>query len=393
MERCDVLIVGGGPAGSSCAWRLAGSGLDVLVLDRKGFPRDKPCAGWVTPPLVEELKLDLEEYGRGRVLEPITGFTVSLMGGPERTTDHGRPISYAIRRCEFDDYLLRRSGARLRLGEPVKSLERVGGEWLVNGEIQTRLLVGAGGHFCPVARALGGKTGGRRGEVTSPVQPVVAAQEIEVELTADQLRACPIKPGVPNLAFCTDLKGYGWFYRKGNYLNVGLGREDDQNLSDHVSAYVALLKEHGRIPKDLATKFSGHAYLLYTHSVRPLIGDGVLLVGDAAGLAYSPSGEGIRPAVESALMAADAIAAAGGDFRRDRLGPYAARLTARFGQRTARSVGDLIPAGLQRFLARNLMTWGWFARHVVVDRWFLRAYEPALDLDPPKKSPEHSHHL
>ncbi len=385
MERCDVLIVGGGPAGSSCAWKLAGSGLDVLVLDRKGFPRDKPCAGWITPPLVEELKLDLEEYGQGRVLEPITAFTVSLMGGPEKTTDHGRPISYAIRRCEFDDYLLRRSGARLRLGEPVKSLERVGGEWVVNGAIRARLLVGAGGHFCPVARALGGKTGGS--------QSVVAAQEIEVELTPDQLRDCPIKPGVPNLAFCTDLKGYGWYYRKGNYLNVGLGREDDQNLSDHVSAYVALLKGQGKIPKDLATKFSGHAYLLYAHSVRPPIGEGVLLVGDAAGLAYSPSGEGIRPAVESALMAADAIAAAGGDFRRDRLEPYAARLTARFGQRTARSVADLIPAGLQRFLARNLMTWGWFARHVVVDRWFLRAYEPALDRTSPTKSPEPSGRL
>ena len=373
MENCDVLIVGGGPAGSSCAWKLAGSGLDVLVLDRKGFPRDKPCAGWITPPLVEELKLDLAEYGRGRVLEPITAFTVSLMGGPERTTDHGKPISYAIRRCEFDDYLLRRSGARLRLGEPVKSLERVGEEWVVNGEVRARLLVGAGGHFCPVARTLGGKTGGS--------QPVVAAQEIEVELTPEQMRTCPIKPGVPNLAFCTDLKGYGWFYRKGNYLNVGLGREDDQNLSDHVTAYVAFLKEQGKIPKDLATRFIGHAYLLYSHSARPPVDEGVLLVGDAAGLAYSPSGEGIRPAVESALMAADAIAAARGDYRRERLEPYAVRLKERFGQRAARSVGDLIPAGLQRFLARNLMSWSWFARHVVVDRWFLRAYEPALRLD------------
>ena len=92
-------------------------------------------------------------------------------------------------------------------------------------------------------------------------------------------------------------------------------------------------------------------------------------------------------------MAADVIAAAGGDFRRDRLEPYAARLTARFGQRTARSAADLIPAGLQRLVARNLMTWGWFARHVVVDRWFLRAYEPALDLASPRKSPEHSRRL
>ena len=160
MDNCDVLIVGGGPAGSSCAWKLAGAGLDVVVLDRKAFPRDKPCGGWVTPALVEELKLDLDDYRRGRVLQPITGFTVALMGCPEVETDHGRPISYGIRRCEFDHYLLMRSGARRRLGEPLKSLQRSGDStWLANGEIRARLVVGAGGHFCPVARLLGERTG------------------------------------------------------------------------------------------------------------------------------------------------------------------------------------------------------------------------------------------
>jgi flavin-dependent dehydrogenase len=370
MERCDVLIVGGGPAGSSCAWRLAGSGLDVLVLDRKPFPRDKTCAGWVTPQIVEELKLDLDDYRRGRVLEPITGFTVGMIGGAERTADYGRPISYAIRRCEFDHYLLQRAGARLLLGEGAKLLERTGDGWLVNGRIHARLLVGAGGHFCPVARMLGAKSVGG--------VPVVAAQEIEHELTEDQLRRCPIKPGVPNLAFCADLRGYGWYYRKGNFLNVGLGREDDRNLSDHVADYVALLKEQGRIPHDLPAKLSGHAYLLYPHSPRPLVGDAALLVGDAAGMAYTPSGEGIRPAVETGLLAADVIAAAAGDYRPERLREYAVRVDERFGKRDARSLGERLPAGLQRFLARRLMAWGWFSRNVVVDRWFLRAYEPAL---------------
>jgi flavin-dependent dehydrogenase len=70
MERCDVLIVGGGPAGSSCAWGLAPSGLRVVVLDRKAFPRDKTCAGWVRPAVVQELHIDLDDYSRGRVPEP-----------------------------------------------------------------------------------------------------------------------------------------------------------------------------------------------------------------------------------------------------------------------------------------------------------------------------------
>ena len=80
MDHCDVLIVGGGPAGSSCAWKLLGAGLDVVVLDRKSFPRDKPCAGWITPAVVESLQLDLNEYREGRVLEPIMAFVVGAMG-------------------------------------------------------------------------------------------------------------------------------------------------------------------------------------------------------------------------------------------------------------------------------------------------------------------------
>ncbi len=372
MDRCDVLIVGGGPAGSSCAWKLAGLGLDVLVLDRKEFPRDKPCAGWITPPVVDCLRLDLDDYRRGRVLEPIMGFTVGLINGPAAETRYPQPVSYAIRRCEFDDYLLRRAGARLCPGESVRTLERVAAGWLVNGTIRAGLVVGAGGHFCPVARFLGGKV--------TRKETVIAAQEIEVELDPDQLRAHPIKPGIPNLAFCSDLKGYGWYYRKGNYLNVGLGREDDHKLSDHVSAYVKGLQDEQRIPRNLSARFVGHAYLLYAHSQRPIVEDQVVLIGDAMGVSYSPSGEGIRPAIESGLLAAEVIAAAAGDYRRIRLEPYQAHVRARFGRKEAWSMTDLLPMALKRVLARRLMGWNWFARKVVVDRWFLRAYEPALQL-------------
>src|SRR5579859_2730289 len=117
MDTCDVLIVGGGPAGSSCAWKLQQSGLDVVILDKQVFPRDKICGGWITPPVLTSLDIDPLEYARGRVLQPITGFRVGCIGDRAIETDLGEPVSYGIRRSEFDDYLLRRSGARLALGE------------------------------------------------------------------------------------------------------------------------------------------------------------------------------------------------------------------------------------------------------------------------------------
>src|SRR5271156_2616381 len=124
MDACDVLIVGGGPAGSSCAWGLRGSGLDVAILDRQTFPRDKVCGGWITPAVLEALEIDAAEYARGRVLQPISGFRVSCIGGRGVGAHSGKPVSYGILRYEFDEYLLKRSGATMLQGMPLAQLER-----------------------------------------------------------------------------------------------------------------------------------------------------------------------------------------------------------------------------------------------------------------------------
>ena len=367
MDSCDALIVGGGPAGSSCAWKLRQHGMQVTVLDKAPFPRDKVCAGWITPAVVQALQLDTEVYAKDRVLQPIRAFRTGLIHGGAVETRYQDAVSFGIRRCEFDDFLLRRSGARLRLGETLKSLTKRGGRWLVNGAISAPLIIGAGGHFCPIARFLGAKLGAS--------EPAVAAKEIEFEMDAQQSAECRVRADTPELYFCRDLKGYGWCFRKGDYLNIGLGREG--RLSEQLQDFCDFLRQGGRIPANIPDKFHGHAYLLYGHSVRKLLDDGVLLVGDAAGLAYPESGEGIRPAIESGLIAAAVVAEAGKDFRRQRLQIYASRLRARFGLEAA-PVGRMVPEFLRNILAEALLGSRWFTRRVVLDRWFLHAHHPEL---------------
>ncbi len=372
MDACDVLIVGGGPAGSSCAWGLRGSGLDVAILDRQTFPRDKICGGWITPQVLSELAIDPSDYGRGRVLQPITGFRTGWIGGPALDTGYNATVSYGIRRREFDDYLLRRSGARLLEGTALGSLQREKDGWIVNGNIRARLLVGAGGHFCPVAKLTGAKP---------PRENAVVAQEAEFEMDDRQQAGCRVRPEMPELYFCADLKGYGWCFRKRNYLNIGLGRLDQHRLAEHVAQFVGFLRAAGRISFDLPAGLPGHAYLLYGVSERKLAEDGVLLIGDAAGLAYKQSGEGIRPAIESGLLAAQAIAAAQGDYSREALGDYGKLLARRFGtsgQDWASRVGEHLPSAWIGALGRRLLGARWFVRDVVIDRWFLHANEPAL---------------
>ena len=372
MDDCEVLIVGGGPAGASCARGLVQAGVDTCVIDKAPFPRDKVCGGWITPQTVSSLELDLDAYGRGRTLQPITSFAVGMVGGRVAKVDYGRAVSWAIRRCEFDDYLLRRAGACLRLAEPVEAIERVPGGWCVNGALRARLLVGAGGHGCPVARALG------RGGAAS--LDAIAGQEIEYEMTPAETASCAVPATQPLLLFCQDLRGYGWCVRKGGFANVGLGRIGGQGLNRQMRAFWDELERAGVVTGAPRTSFKGHAYLSYPASRRPELADGALLIGDAAGLADPQSGEGIRTAIESGLLAATAIVAARGEFGAARLEPYSTGLAARFGPRVAADAepGTGSLAAVRTAIGRWLLSQPRFVRSVVLDRWFLHSARAPL---------------
>jgi flavin-dependent dehydrogenase len=369
---CDALIVGGGPAGSTCARSLMRAGLDVVVLDQAVFPRDKVCAGWITPQVVAALDLDVDEYRRARTFQPISRFRVGLIEGSDTTrTDYDGNVSYGIRRCEFDHYLLERSGARVHPGTSVASIERDGDNWIVNRRFRAPLLIGAGGHFCPVARRL------NRSADSGSGPAVVVAQEAEFPI--DHAAVCGVEGEAPELYFCRDFKGYGWCFRKGEYLNIGLGRLDRRSLPRATAEFLAFLAAAGKLPRDLAPRWRGHAYAVYDTPHRRVVDHGVMLVGDAAALAYAQSGEGIRPAVESGLLAAATVLEAQGSYSAERLRPYAERLAARFGAGSlSTAMSKAVPEGFGAALGRRLLSAPAFVRHVVLDRWFLHRHQPAL---------------
>ena len=371
MRTCDVLIVGGGPAGSSCAWKLRQARFDVIVVDKATFPRDKVCAGWITPQVIDDLNLDAQDYQQGRTFQPITGFRVGLIGHEEVVAvDYAAAVSYGIRRCEFDEYLLRRSGVCLRLGESISTIRSTGTGWVVNDSITAPVLVGAAGHFCPVRRLMNG---------ASRAEPVVAAQEAEFRIDpADGDYA--VRPETPELYFCEDLAGYGWCFRKQHYINVGFGRIDGRALPHACAEFIDFLKRSRRIPPHASWRWRGHAYALSSSSPAHLVDDGVLLIGDSAGLAYSQSGEGIRPAVESGLIAASAIVDCDGQYTRDHLQVYRQRIQDRFrvGSFLGGWVSSLAPHAMIERVASRCLKSPWFVRHVVLDRWFLHAREASL---------------
>jgi geranylgeranyl reductase family protein len=359
MRSCDAVIVGGGPAGSSCARALRLAGWNVVVLDRARFPRDKVCGGWVTPGVFRALDLDPAEYhATGLVLQEITGFRTSVIGLPAVETTYTGVVSYAIRRCEFDHFLLRRAQVCVLDNRPLATLRRERDRWIANDEIKSPVVIGAGGHFCPIARHLQGER-----DHSNPV----IAKEAEFLLNGGD---CSVDRRTPELFFCRDLEGYAWCVRKGDYLNVGIGRRPHDQFADHLNDFARFLSATGRVVKSSAIAWRGHAYHARGAGVRPLVADGVLIVGDAAGLAYPESGEGIRPAVESGILAARALITANGRCSHDDLRPYEAAMQAahRMSMPTPKQLTPLVKAA-----GRTLMRSHMFTRRVVLDRWFLRS--------------------
>ena len=379
----DAIVVGGGPAGSTCARALEQSGLATAIVDRASFPRDKVCAGWITPAVFEELGVAPSEYrAAGLTLQPIRGFRAGILGRKMHEIDYDEPVSYGIRRCELDHFLLERAPSRKLLGRSVRSIERQENGWRLrlseeDAVLRAPLLIGAGGHGCPVARTLGRAAGSD--------QRLVVAQEVEVRLSDAQKQRCAVRGDVPELYFTPDLLGYGWCFRKGDWLNIGLGRLDRTQIRRHVEDFTRWLRDSGRIGFDLGAQPKGHAYLIQGRERCSAVTDGALLVGDAAGLAYATSGEGIRPAVESAILAARVLSAADGDYSRRSLAPYERELAARFGTRPGR-LQELLPSGLRAAIGRLLFDRPWFVRSVVLDRWFLRRRQGPIAQPPRPQS-------
>ena len=136
MTDAQVIVVGGGPAGSSTAWRLAGRGIDVLLLDRARFPRDKPCAEYLSPEASRILaEMEVLEECEAAGAAQLSGMTVRAPGGARIHGDfaasHGfrgfRDSGIALRRTILDAILLERAkaaGARVLEGVRVTDVVR-----------------------------------------------------------------------------------------------------------------------------------------------------------------------------------------------------------------------------------------------------------------------------
>lgn len=302
MKQHETIIVGGGPAGSSCAWQLQKQGRDVLILDKHPFPRLKLCAGWITAKVMEDLEFRPEDYPHPigklqmKIHLPFLPFAVSWF--PTRW------VNYSIRRIEFDAWLLERS--KVPVGQhQVKKIEKAQDRYILDGQYSCQYLVGAGGTMCPVRRTL---------------FPQVRNKEDQIATLEHEFQY-PSREEVCHLYFfMRGLRGYAWYVPKGDgFVNVGLGgvsryfKNSGTNIHQHYRSFLKDLVKTNLLDSQAVEqiKDKGHPYYLFSYEGE-VKKDGCFLIGDSAGLASMDLGEGIGPAIESGLLVAKEIA--GVDF-------------------------------------------------------------------------------
>ncbi len=285
----DVIVAGGGPGGASAAYFLGAAGMRVLVLEKESFPRYKACGGATSMQLLDQFPFSFDPVIETRLKE------ISYTCGEETITFPlpGRPVCMVMR-ADFDEYLLRHARAEICLGSAVRSVEEKPDRVVVktqDGAIyESRYLVGADGPSSVVARSLGL----RRNkmllgaiEVEAPVPPEVFQRFRERSL----------------FIFGEIAMGYLWIFAKAGHLSVGIGALHPKP-GELQSTFARVMERYG-IPIEGLPQH-GHPIPIYSGREK-LSTARALLVGDAAGLVDPLSGEGIRFAMQSGRMAAEAI--------------------------------------------------------------------------------------
>jgi len=328
-ETADVIVVGAGPAGSSVALRLAQAGLDVLVLEKARFPREKVCGDGLTPRAVKALTgmgipmAPADGWRRTKGLRMVADGSRLEVSWPELSSYpgygmvRGRPAS--------DEILARhaqKAGAELREGMTVTGPlldERTGRIAGVtarpadrdpgNGDDQARrfrarLVVAADGNSSRLSVSMG-----LRRREDRPLAVAVRTYYTSPRHADDYLEVwLDLRDGRRLLP------GYGWIFPMGDGTsNVGLGLLNTSAGRRNIDCrallrrWLAAMPAEFRLPEESRTQPVRGAALPMGFNRTPPYINGLLLTGDAAGMVNPFTGEGIAYALESGEIAAQVI--------------------------------------------------------------------------------------
>lgn len=338
-SKFDVIVVGGGPAGSAAASYLAMENKKVLLLEKGSWPRDKVCGDAVGGKSLSHVaalgvKPRLEKNPHFKVTSIIfgapNGIPVNIPLPKEK--EEKQAAGYSLPRVIFDRLLferatelVREAGGFVAQSCNVKTIihndgdgdDRVFSGVSTNlGDFFAPMVIGAAGYTCPVARAVVKETYSE--ELMNREHYCGGWREYWTEV-----EGCNVDEGAIEIHFLKGSSGYLWLFPVGNgVVNVGIGMvlsELDKQKQKLRNMQADLISNHPVFKKRFSAakmqEGSGKGWQLPFGSPREnndlqprrAFANGVLLIGDSASLVDPFSGEGIGNALYSAKVAADSI--------------------------------------------------------------------------------------
>ena len=332
-DDADVVVVGAGPAGSSAAYWCAQAGLDVLLLDKAQFPREKICGDGLTPRAVAELvrmgvpireqdgwirNRGLRVHGGGHVIElgwpelssyPSFGLARARTVLDQLLVEHARAAGAkvlertAVTGPLVDERSGRVAGVRAR---PVDANGRRAGDEVT---YRARVVLAADGVSSRLATALG-RTPRADRPLGVAVRTYFRSPRHDDPWMESHLELWDGEPGRSDL-----MPGYGWIFALGDgSVNVGLGSVSSTGAATKVdykhlfARWMANASAQWQLTPDNQLGPVRGAALPMGFNRGPLYRDGLMLVGDAGGMVSPFNGEGIAYALQAGRVAADAVA-------------------------------------------------------------------------------------
>jgi len=332
-DDADVIVVGAGPTGASAAFHCASAGLDVLLLDKASFPRDKICGDGLTPRAVAELvRMGLptrEQDGwiRNKGLRVIGGGHRLELPWPEISSYPSYGLAKA--RMSFDHTLVehaRAAGAKVHertsvtgpvrdertgriLGVTARPVDDAGKRAGDDVVYRAPVVIAADGVSARLATGMGLKKRDDR-PMGVAVRTYFRTPRHDDPWMESWLELWDGEPGRSNL-----MPGYGWIFSLGDgTANVGLGSVSSTAAAtkvDYKALFAAWMKNapaEWEFTEDNQLAPVRGAALPMGFNRGPLYGNGLMLAGDAAGMVSPFNGEGIAYGLQAGRVAADAIA-------------------------------------------------------------------------------------
>lgn len=307
--KYDVIVVGAGPAGSTAAKILAEKGIKVLLIDKKKFPRDKPCGGglptrvWKRFPYVIDL-IDSISYG---------SITYSSSLKYKLKIKRDKPLIATVLRKDFDNRLAEiavTKGADFIFRKSVSNIKILKDKTIItlnDGKIiESQIVIGADGFRSVIAEKL---------NLSKKTDDICVCLIQEQPIIEEKLDKHFSKKRILHIFIkIQDIAGYGWIFPKKKHLNIGIGEFESavdkskpkKNLKKIYNEFIVTLKKNNILPKDFKSgKIKGATLPVFP--LEKTYTDRVILCGDAAGFINSITGEGIYYAMTSGQIAANVV--------------------------------------------------------------------------------------